>query len=98
LAESYPSLRANENFRALQEQLAETEDKVAYARNHYNSRALEYNARRGSLPAVLVAAAMGFQSAEFFAGDDAARRAPRVSLDSAPDEGPATRRARQLPP
>src|SRR5687767_1688353 len=65
LAEAYPNLRANENFRDLQEQLAETEDKVAYARNYYNSRALEYNTRRGSLPAVLAAGGMGFQAAEF---------------------------------
>lgn len=82
LAESYPQLRASENFRELQTQLADTEDKVAYSRRFYNGRVLDYNTRIATIPAVFVAGAMGFRSAEFFAGDEAARTAPRVSFGS----------------
>jgi LemA protein len=78
LAEAYPQLRANENFRDMQAQLAETEDKVAYARNYYNSRVLAYNEQVATIPAAFVAGTMGFRAEEFFEGDEAARSAPRV--------------------
>jgi LemA protein len=72
LAESYPNLKANENFEALQSELANTEDKIAYARQFYNSAVQSYNTSTQTIPANLVAGLMGFRAKEFFeaAGDE----------------------------
>jgi LemA protein len=72
LTESYPELRANENFRALQAELAATEDKIAYARQFYNSAVQTFNTAVQTLPTSLVAAVTGFREHEFFAavGDE----------------------------
>src|SRR3972149_3411867 len=66
VAEAYPDLKASQNFRDLQAQLAETEDKIAYARNYYNSLVLRYNSRVSTIPGVLVAHLFDFTEAEFF--------------------------------
>ena len=72
LAEAYPNLKANENFAALQSELANTEDKIAYARQFYNSAVQSYNTSTQTIPANLVAGLMGFRVKEFFeaAGDE----------------------------
>jgi LemA protein len=72
LAESYPNLKANENFAALQSELANTEDKIAYARQFYNSAVQSYNTSTQTIPANLIAGLMGFRVKEFFAaaGDE----------------------------
>ncbi len=80
VAEAYPDLKANQNFRDLQGQLAETEDKVAYARNYYNAVVLQYNSRVTTIPGVFVAGPLGFQEAQFFAGDEASSGVPRVNF------------------
>ncbi|MDO8691472.1 MAG: LemA family protein, partial [Dehalococcoidia bacterium] len=80
VAEAYPDLKANQNFRDLQAQLAETEDKVAYARNYYNAVVLQYNSRVTTLPGVFVAGPLGFQEAQFFAGDEASSAVPSVKF------------------
>lgn len=65
LAESYPDLKASTNFVELQQELAEIEDKLAAARRAYNSAVARFNGLRESFPAVLVAPALGFKTAEF---------------------------------
>jgi LemA protein len=78
-AEAYPTLRSNENVQALQEELATTENKIAFARQFYNDAVQQYNTAREVFPASLLAD--GFAPAELFAADDAAARAvPEVKL------------------
>lgn len=70
VAEAYPELKANERFAQLQRDLADTENKIAFARNYYNGAVEIYNIRVQSFPGLLVARAFGFRPAEFFAADD----------------------------
>lgn len=70
VSESYPQLRASENFQRLQDQLKETEDAIAQARNMYNNSVLNYNTRVQTFPSLLAAALFGFREEEYFdAGD-----------------------------
>ncbi|HZO27274.1 MAG TPA: LemA family protein [Chloroflexota bacterium] len=81
VAEAYPALRSNENMLMLQEELSSTENRIAFARQHYNDSAMAYNTARQQFPAVLFAASLGFRTADPFALDDAAERAvPTVSF------------------
>lgn len=65
LGEAYPELKASANFQALQGELADIEDKLAAARRAMNGAVSRYNASREGFPAVLFAAPLGFQPAEF---------------------------------
>jgi LemA protein len=65
LGEAYPDLKASANFQALQGELADVEDKLAAARRSLNASVANYNTARESFPAVLVAAPLGFQQADF---------------------------------
>jgi LemA protein len=78
LAEAYPDLKANERFADLQADLADTENKIAYARNYYNGAVEAYNIKVETIPGVLVARACGFRPSEFFAAE-ASDRAPVVA-------------------
>jgi len=81
LSEAYPNLKANENFLALQEELASTENKIGFARQYYNDAVQEFNTRQEMFPANLVASMLGFQPAEFFEMEDATQReAPKVKF------------------
>jgi LemA protein len=66
VAEAYPDLKASQNFAALQAELATTENKIAYARQFYNSAVQTYNTAGQTFPAVLVAGLVGFKAREFF--------------------------------
>lgn len=66
VAENYPQLRAAENFKSLQEDVRDTEDKVAYSRQFYNTVVMEYNTSLRVFPNVLLAPVLGFKEAEFF--------------------------------
>ena len=66
LAEAYPDLKANQNFAALQSELANTEDKIAYARQFYNSAVQTLNTSIQSVPTNVVAGMGGFRTVEFF--------------------------------
>jgi LemA protein len=66
LAESYPDLKANQNFQTLQHELADVEDKLAASRRAFNAAAADYNSARESFPAVLVAGALGFNDQGFW--------------------------------
>ena len=81
LSEAYPDLKANTNFSQLQEELTSTENRIGFARQHYNNTAENYNTGIQTFPAVLFAGALGFRSAEFFEiQDPAAREVPKVSF------------------
>jgi LemA protein len=82
LAEAYPELRASENMLQLQEELASTENRIAFARQGYNDAVMRYNATRAAVPTNLIATAFGFGRAEFFEVEVEAERAtPRASFD-----------------
>jgi len=66
LAEAYPNLKANENFLGLQNELANTEDKIAYARQFYNSAVQTYNTSTQSIPTNIVAGFGGFRARDLF--------------------------------
>jgi LemA protein len=66
LAEAYPDLKANQNFAALQGELANTEDKIAYARQFFNSAVQSFNTAVQTLPTNIVAGIGGFRTKDFF--------------------------------
>ena len=81
LAEAYPDLKANQNFLALQEELSSTENRISFARQHYNDVVASYNTRRLSFPANLFASAFGFGAEEFFEITmEEERKAPQVKF------------------
>lgn len=78
-AEAYPDLKASRNFLALQEELASTENRIAFARQAYNDAVGSYNTRRESFPNNLIAG--GFARAEFLSIERAAERElPKVEV------------------
>jgi LemA protein len=66
VVESYPNLKANENFLALQEELTSTENKISFSRQYYNDSVLRYNNKTQMFPSNIVASLTGFKSSEFF--------------------------------
>jgi LemA protein len=84
VAEAYPQLKANDNFRQLQSELEEIENKIAAARRFYNNAVAEYNTHIQQFPAALIAGATGFTPAEMWALDAAEKAAasepPKVSF------------------
>jgi LemA protein len=84
VAEAYPDLKANQNFLGLQEELTSTENKIGFARQHYNDVVSQYNTSLMKFPGNMVAGLFGFRAAEFFqleAGEAAAvRQAPKVKF------------------
>lgn len=70
VAEAYPALRASENFKELQEELSDTESKIAYARQFYNSNVMDFNTKIKVFPNVLLAGMLGFKPAEFFEAEE----------------------------
>lgn len=80
VAENYPDLKANENFLSLQDQLAETENKIAYARQFYNDTVLMYNNKCQKVPSNIIASLFGFKEEEFFKAPETAREVPQVKF------------------
>lgn len=80
VAEAYPELKAAESFRALQAELATTEDRIAYARAYYNALVTEYETARHTIPTNVVAAAFRFPGRPFFEADVASRGTIAVDL------------------
>ncbi len=80
IAEDNPELKASENFRELQEELSDTEDKVAYARQFYNTNVMEYNIKIKSFPNVLLVGMFGFKPEEFFEAEETERESPKVEF------------------
>ncbi len=80
LSEAYPDLKANENFKNLQEELSNTEDKISYARQFYNDVVLTYNNSIQIFPTNIIATLFGFKEEPFFKTDEAERTAPKVNF------------------
>jgi len=81
VAEAYPQLRASENFKDLQQQLADTEDKIAYSRQFYNSNVLEYNTKVKVFPSNLIAGVFAFKEEEFFEAVEEERKKVEVKFE-----------------
>jgi len=81
LAEAYPDLKANQNFLQLQEELTSTENKIGFARTHYNRQTANYNERIQTVPTNIVASMFSFQNRDLFELEDAAaREVPQVQF------------------
>jgi LemA protein len=81
LSENYPQLKANENFLKLQQELANTEDRIQAVRRFYNANVRDLNTRIEIFPSSLIAGLFNFQKEEFFEIEDVAMRNPvKVSL------------------
>jgi LemA protein len=80
LAEDNPEIQSNENFRALQDQLEGTENRIAVARRDYNDAVREYNAYIRRFPQVLTAKAIGAGAREYFEAEEGAREVPTVEF------------------
>lgn len=81
VAEAYPDLKANTNFLSLQEELSSTENKIGFARQHYNDTVGRYEQTRMSFPVNVVAGVFNFEKRDYFeVTEPAAREAPKVSF------------------
>jgi len=82
VAEAYPDLKADANFRQLSESLSDVEDHIQYARRFYNGAVKIFNTRIQSFPQLLVAKPLNFIPAEYFEVDDQSQRStPSVDLN-----------------
>jgi LemA protein len=81
LSEAYPDLKANQNMMQLSEELTSTENRVAFARQHFNDAVMNYNNRREVFPTNLLAGMFGFQPAALFEIEGPeGREVPQVSF------------------
>ena len=84
VAEAYPDLKANQNFMGLQEELKSTENRIGFARQHYNDAVSQYNTSLQTFPANVVGGMFGFHPSEFFKLDAAeaaaVQKAPQVKF------------------
>ncbi len=80
VSENYPDLKASENFQSLQNELSDTENKIAYSRQFLNSNVLDYNTKIQVFPNSVVANAFHFTEAEFFAADEADKKPVKVAF------------------
>ena len=80
LSESYPDLKANQNFLQLQEELTSTEDRIAYARQFYNDSVQKYNTRIQTFPTVVIAGMFNFTKREFFEAEQGSTEVPKVQF------------------
>jgi LemA protein len=99
VAENYPDLKASENFKNLQEQLEDTEDKIAFVRTSYNDYVMEFNTAIQQLPGALFAGPFGFSKSDYFQAPDAEKQPVKVDfsdMDNAPAQAPSA--PQQSPP
>jgi LemA protein len=98
VAEAYPELQADENFRQLQDELAGTENRIAVARQVYNDTVLTFNNAIQTFPGVVLAGPFGFSKREFFDTDETESEAPRVDFGTGAAAAPAAPAAPPAPP
>jgi LemA protein len=84
VAENYPNLQTNQAFQNLMAELAGTENRIAVARNDFNSAVQEYNVRVRRFPTNIMAGIMGFHPREGFTADPGTQNAPKVNFDNQP--------------
>lgn len=80
VVENYPNLKADANFRQLQDELAGTENRISVARKDYNDSVQVYNAKVKSFPTVIWARMFGFEPREYFKAEGAAKEVPKVDF------------------
>ena len=80
VSESYPDLKANQNFLELQNQLEGTENRIAVERNKFNEVAREYNTKRRTFPTNIIAGIFGFGDKPYFQAQEGADKAPKVDF------------------
>jgi LemA protein len=80
VAENYPDLKASQNFLELQEEISDTEDKIAYSRQFYNSNVMDFNTNIAVFPNTIFAGLLGFKPAEFFGTNEEDRKPVKVSF------------------
>jgi LemA protein len=98
VVEAYPDLKANQNFLQLQDELAQTEGRLAQARQVYNDTVRGFNQRVQSFPSMIIASLFGFKAEEYFEVDDGLRGDAGVpKVDFGPN-APATEVATPAPP
>jgi len=85
VAENYPQLQAAQNFRELQQELSDIEEKIAFARQFYNTNVLDYNNRIGTIPSSIIAGMFDFQPEQFFEADEEGRAEVHVDFSRAAD-------------
>lgn len=82
VVENYPDLKANQNFLALQEELATTENRIAFARQGYNDQVMHFNNRIQMFPSSIIAGMFNFKAEEFFELEDVKEKeVPRVDFN-----------------
>ena len=82
VAEAYPELKASENFKELQEELSDTETKIAASRQFYNSNVLDYNTKIQVFPNVLIANILGCRGEAFFEAEESEKEPVKVDFKS----------------
>jgi LemA protein len=80
LSEAYPELKANQNFIKLQEELSNTENKVAYSRQLYNKTVAEYNIKRESFPSNIIAGMFNFKEEQLLVTPEAEKEVPKITF------------------
>ena len=80
VAENYPDLKASQNFLELSEELSDTENKIAYSRQFYNSSVLEFNTKIKVFPNILLARLLDFKEAEFFGASGEEKQPVKVKF------------------
>ena len=80
VAESYPDLKANQNFLQLQDELTHTEDKISYSRQHFNDSVLQFNNLIETFPGNIFAKMMGRKERQMLQIPEASREVPKVSF------------------
>lgn len=81
ISENYPDLKANEQFIALQDELAGTENRISVARQHYNEKVKEYNTEIQKIPTSIVAGMSGYYPVQYFEAEENAKEAPKVDFN-----------------
>lgn len=81
VTEAYPDLKANEQYKGLQDELAGTENRIAVARKDYNDEAKKYNVAIKKFPKNIIAGMFGFSQADYFEAQAGTESVPQVSFD-----------------
>lgn len=80
ISENYPDLKANQNFIALQDELANTENKIAVERGRYNNAVQTFNSRIKTFPTNIIAGSLGYSAREYFQSTQGAESVPKVDF------------------
>jgi LemA protein len=80
VSENYPQLQASDNFKELQQELTDTENKVSYSRQFHNKNVMDYNTTLANFPSGMIGRAFGFQEQEFFEANETEKEPIKVKF------------------